>query len=148
MILPKRVLQEIREHAASAYPEECCGALVGEGESITQARRLANAWEGDGKGDGRARRYAVEGADFLALEREFAGRAEGVLGFYHSHPDHPAEPSAFDLERAWPFYFYLIVPVLKGRPGQARAWRKSDSGKSFEEVRLKIAPEEETRRQA
>jgi len=61
-----------------------------------------------------------------------------VLGFFHSHPDHPAVPSAFDLERAWPYYSYLIVSLARGIPDAHGLWRLRADGAAFEPEPLTI----------
>jgi len=65
-----------------------------------------------------------------------------VVGFFHSHPDHPASPSAFDLEHAWPYYSYLIVSVGRGRVADARAWRLATDRSRFEPETLEPSPAE------
>jgi proteasome lid subunit RPN8/RPN11 len=72
----------------------------------------------------RRRRFVIEPIAMVKLERELRKSGEQLVGFYHSHPDHPAEPSVTDLEyfRLWPRTIWLIIPVAKGQPGIARAW--------------------------
>ena len=82
----------------------------------------------------------------LGVKNEAAAakaRAAGldVVGFFHSHPDHPARPSAFDLENAWPFYSYLIVSVERGRAADSRSWRLAEDRSAFEPETLEILPE-------
>ena len=139
LILPAPIRERIEEHAASAYPEECCGAIIGEVPAdfgspedellITHARGLGNAWENGP----RTNRYQVDAREFLRVEKEFADSSEAILGIYHSHPDAPAWPSPFDLDRAWPAYAYLILSVRKGKVCGARVWRLSADARSFEE---------------
>lgn len=139
LILPPSVRKKIEGHALSAYPEECCGALLGEVPAdfgspgdrllIRDARSLGNAWESGPKKN----RYQVDAREFLRVEQEFADSSQAILGIYHSHPDAPAWPSPFDLERAWPCYAYLILSVRKGKAFGTRAWRLSSDARSFEE---------------
>ena len=84
----------LREHARRAYPEECCGALLGqlgspdgESASVRAVQPIDNA-----RADERRRRYLVEPADYLSAERTARALGLALLGFYHSHPDHPAVP--------------------------------------------------------
>ena len=115
----------IREHGRQAYPEECCGALLGheeEGDLVVEAvRAIDNVRE-----DERRRRFLVDPKDYLAVEREARLQGLTVLGFYHSHPDHPAKPSEFDRLHAWPNLSYLIVSVAEGAPEEMTCWRLSD----------------------
>ncbi|HSC29342.1 MAG TPA: pyridoxal-phosphate dependent enzyme, partial [Vicinamibacterales bacterium] len=112
-------LAEIRAASAAAYPEECCGALLsgarGQADTALPLDNVATA--------GRRRRFLVGPDAYRRAEREADRSGRMLLGFYHSHPDHPAEPSAFDLEHAWPNLSYVIVPVSAGLAGDARSWR-------------------------
>lgn len=109
LVVPSRVLAEIREGLEAAYPAEGCGVLVGradEGE-----RRVERAVPTPNRGSGRNDRYEIDPETLRDLmEIEDAGGPR-VLGFYHSHPDAEPVPSATDRERSWPWYVYLIVRV-------------------------------------
>ena len=116
------VLNEIRAHGRTAYPEEGCGFLLGRtterGNRVTATRRAGNEDERN-----RRRRYTLAPADYRAADE--AARAAGldVVGFYHSHPDHPARPSDTDLREAtFPGYTYVIVAVAEGTPAELTAW--------------------------
>lgn len=102
----------MRAHAERAFPEECVGALLGDG----QVRPLENA--------ARDRRvtFSISAADYLALERE----GVGVAGFYHSHPDGPAVPSEADARSANEAFLTLIIPVLGGVAAAPRTFRFED----------------------
>jgi proteasome lid subunit RPN8/RPN11 len=125
------VVRRMEAHAAAAYPDECCGALIGRANpaAVVEAIPLPNATE-----EGPRRRFLVRPADYLAAEREAARRGLDLVGFYHSHPDHPARPSQTDLERAWPTLHYVIVAVASGKPADLRAWRLADDRRAFVEV--------------
>jgi proteasome lid subunit RPN8/RPN11 len=77
--------------------------------------------------------------EFLRAQMEAQGWGGEVVGFYHSHPDAQATPSVYDSERAWGTYLYLIVPVSKGRAGQARLWQLESPGRPFSEMMLRIS---------
>lgn len=136
--LPTRVAAEIHAELCRAYPEEGCGVLLGtEGSGrrdVVRAVPLGNQRE-----DSRGNRYVISPEQFLAAER--AARRDGldVLGFFHSHPDHPARPSAFDLEHAWPWYSYLIVSVERGRAGDTTAWRLLEDRSRFAPEAVEVA---------
>ena len=115
----------IREHGRRTYPEECCGALLGrfvDGvPTVELVRPIANVRE-----NARGRRFLVDPHDYLQVEQEADRRALAVLGFYHSHPDHPAAPSDFDRKHAWPNLHYLIVAVDAGAPRELTSWLLSE----------------------
>jgi proteasome lid subunit RPN8/RPN11 len=126
------VLAEIRDAARATYPEECCGILLGRaGENGERRVARALAMVNDSE-ENRARRYLIDGDDVRNAERSAAHEGLEVVGFYHSHPDHPAEPSRFDLEHSWPWYVYLIVPVRAAEPGSPRAWLLADDRSRFD----------------
>ena len=120
----------IREHAREAYPHECCGFLLGRfEEDVRVVAGLARA--DNARTDSPQNRYSIAPEDFVRVERAARERGHEVVGFYHSHPDHPARPSEFDREHAWPVYAYLIVSVRAGEPGELTAWRLVDDRTGF-----------------
>ena len=90
--------------------------------------------------DSRNHRYLIAPEQFLSAEREARAFGLDVIGFFHSHPDHPSRPSAFDLEHAWPFYSYLIVSVERGGVKDAHSWRLTEDRSRFEPAIRTIAP--------
>jgi proteasome lid subunit RPN8/RPN11 len=135
--VPPSVLEAIRDHGRETYPEECCGALLGRTRErvalATQAERILNASR-----EMRERRFSIEPRDYLRLERRAEELGLSLLGFYHSHPDHPAAPSAYDREHALPFLHYLIVSVDEGRPGETTSWVLSEDRGAFEREELRV----------
>jgi cysteine synthase B len=125
-------LLDIRRHGERVYPDECCGALIGPraGEA-GEAFALSNTTDGE-----RRRRFLVGPREYREAEARAAATHRELVGFYHSHPDHPAEPSAFDLEHAWPNLSYLIVSVRNGRAAEARSWRLRADRSGFDEEQL------------
>jgi cysteine synthase B len=119
----------IRRHAVEAYPDECCGALLGTpATGVTDALPLGNTFTGE-----RRRRFLVSPDDYRRAEARAADSGRELLGFYHSHPDHPAVPSAFDLDHAWPNLSYPIVSVRGGRDAELRSWRLRADRSGFDE---------------
>jgi len=132
LAVPDGVLATIREHAARAYPDECCGALIGEESAyVVEAFALSNTTS-----DERRRRFLIGPDAYRAAEARATEAGSSLIGFYHSHPNHPAVPSAFDLEHAWPNQSYLIVSVQAGRPEAARSWRLRPDRSAFDEEPL------------
>jgi proteasome lid subunit RPN8/RPN11 len=126
VVVPPGVANGIRQHAAEAYPNECCGALFGNDAMITQMLRLPNVTN-----EGPRRRFLVLPADYRAAEAHASETGAELAGFYHSHPDHPARPSRYDLDHAWPFFIYLIVSVPNGAPRDMTSWRLRDDRSAF-----------------
>jgi proteasome lid subunit RPN8/RPN11 len=139
--IPETVLEAIQGHGRDSYPEECCGGLLGvlsnEAVRIVRAERIPNASR-----EMRERRFAVDPRDYLRLERRADDLGLSLVGFYHSHPDHPAAPSEYDREHAFPFLHYVILSVERGRPGEATSWVLSEDRGVFEREELMVAESE------
>src|SRR5262245_45809448 len=97
-------LDAIRQHGAETFPHECCGALIASGGVIVEAFRLPNTTS-----EGAARRFRVGPEDYRAADARARSTGGSLIGFYHSHPNAPARPSAYDLEHAWPNLAYIII---------------------------------------
>lgn len=114
------------DHAAGGYPLEVCGLLIGVGEDDGAALRVTRTLPcpNVAPADERRRRFAIEPRAVINVQRALRGTSERILGFYHSHPDAAAEPSATDMNyvRLWPETVWLIVPVARGAAGLPRAW--------------------------
>ena len=126
----RRLLDEIRRHGRETYPEECVGALLGrkgEPACVLDVERMENI-----RTEERQRRYEISPKDYLRVEALASEKSLALLGFYHSHPDHPAAPSAYDREHAFPFFHYLVCAVAQGRPGEITAWTLSEETGEFE----------------
>jgi proteasome lid subunit RPN8/RPN11 len=130
-ILGAGVDEAIRRHGEETYPHECCGALVGRDGRVTDAVALPNTTD-----EGPRRRFLVRPSDYRLAEQRAAALGAELLGFYHSHPDHPARPSQFDLDHAWPTFAYVIVAVAAGRAGDMTVWFLKEDRSSFEEGEL------------
>jgi proteasome lid subunit RPN8/RPN11 len=115
---------EIRRHGEAAYPAECCGVLVGrvEGEA-KEVVRLAPAVN---RRTDDPHRYLIAPDDLRRLDADVRAAGLDIVGYYHSHPDHPAAPSAFDAAHAWPWYSYVIVRIDQGRGAELASWVLAD----------------------
>jgi proteasome lid subunit RPN8/RPN11 len=131
LTLASGVEAAIRTHGQQTYPHECCGALVGRGNHVSAAVALENTTE-----EGPRRRFLVRPSDYREAERRAVELGGELLGFYHSHPDHPARPSQYDLDHAWPTFAYIIVAVATGAAGDMTLWYLNDDRSSFEEGSL------------
>jgi proteasome lid subunit RPN8/RPN11 len=116
-------VEEIRRAAEQAYPAECCGVLAGDAGEVKQVSRLVPV---PNRRTDDPHRYLISPDDLRRIEGELRLQRQDVLGCYHSHPDHPAAPSAFDTQQAWPWYSYVIVGVNRGRAGEVTSWVLED----------------------
>ncbi|HEY0493592.1 MAG TPA: M67 family metallopeptidase, partial [Candidatus Dormibacteraeota bacterium] len=82
-------------------------------------------------------RYALDPLEQLQIQKEADSRGLEIIGFAHSHPDHPPRPSKFDEDHAWSFYSYIVASVQKGNLVEARSWRLDDGG-AFQEELLQV----------
>ena len=127
---------KIRAHGAQTYPHECCGALLGRDTEVAdrQVCREIHALHPlvNRRDDSPNNRFSVTSQDVLDAEK--AARQQGleVVGWYHSHPDHPARPSQYDRDHAWPWYSYIIVSVANRVPEEMTSWRLTDDRSEFE----------------
>jgi proteasome lid subunit RPN8/RPN11 len=121
----------IRAHGEETYPHECCGALVGRDGRVDSVVALPNTTE-----EGPRRRFLVRPSDYRQAEHQATALGAELLGFYHSHPDHPARPSQYDLDHAWPTFAYIIVAVAEGVAKDMTVWFLKDDRSSFEEGSL------------
>ncbi|HEX5131757.1 MAG TPA: M67 family metallopeptidase [Candidatus Krumholzibacteria bacterium] len=125
-------MRAIRAHAERAYPHECCGALLGHERADAREVVALHAADNRREADAAPRRFLITADDYRAIERAARARSLDVLGFYHSHPDHPAVPSDYDREHAFPWYSYVIVTVRDGRAGEATSWILADDRAAFD----------------
>jgi proteasome lid subunit RPN8/RPN11 len=123
-------------HAARSYPDECCGALVGMFDG--DVRRVSDAWPLPNIAPVPARSFAVDPDDYRRVEQRAQRSGVALIGFYHSHPDAPAAPSATDLSAAWPHFSYLIVSRGGSQQGSLTSWRLRDDGSTFDSEEIII----------
>ena len=125
-------MDQMRVHLERGYPNEACGALLGrvDGDThhVTEFRSMRNTvvdrpWD----------RYALDPLEQLQVQKDADARGLEIVGFAHSHPDHPPVPSRFDAEHGWSFYSYVVASVQKGSMREARSWRLDSDGGFQEE---------------
>lgn len=142
LLISAEHLDVIARHGAAAYPEECCGVLIGrlagaDPESLTSVEQMLSV--DNERADSRHNRYVITPETVLAAQKQARAAGLDIVGYYHSHPDHPARPSEFDREHAWPGISYLIVAVQQGNAEVARSWRLSDDRERFDEEAIALA---------
>jgi proteasome lid subunit RPN8/RPN11 len=129
--------EAIRQHSARDYPSECCGILIGRAtgedkvvQEVVPLKNLRREPEraqkllplDDPERETEQNRFLIDPLDQIKVEKDARARGLDVLGYYHSHPDHPARPSNYDREHAWPWYSYVIVSVERGQPVAVTSW--------------------------
>jgi proteasome lid subunit RPN8/RPN11 len=135
MKIAAKAMEAIRAHGADGYPHEICGVMIGpRGEkTVTEVKRARNIIVE------RARdRYEIDPHDQIRIEREADAAGLDIVGYYHSHPDHPAQASRFDTERAWAGYVYLIVAVHQGQAVDQNAFLAEQDGGPFNPEPLEV----------
>jgi proteasome lid subunit RPN8/RPN11 len=136
------VVEKIRAHGSKAYPEECCGALLGHDATGETPREILGLYAlVNRREDSPRNRFAVSSLDVLEAEKAASREGLEVVGWYHSHPDHPARPSEYDREHAWPWYSYIIVNVNCGSPMEMTSWRLEEDRERYSEQAIEIAGE-------
>ena len=136
MKINRAALEAIRAHGADGYPHEICGIMIGPhaDRTVTEVKRARNIVVD------RARdRYEIDPRDHIRIQREADAAGLDIVGYYHSHPDHPAQASRFDTERAWAGYVYVIVAVHDGKPVDANAFVAEKDGGPFHAEPLEVA---------
>ncbi len=127
---------KIRSHGAETYPHECCGALLGRDTEVADRSlyREIHALHPliNRRDDSPRNRFSVTSQDVLDAEKAAVNQGLEVVGWYHSHPDHPAKPSQYDREHAWPWYSYVIVSVANKIPEDMTSWRLTDDRSDFQ----------------
>lgn len=140
VFLASPLLEQMKSHARETYPDECCGFLLGfspQGEEsgerkIEEVLRAENEFDGE-----RRRRFLIRPEELRNVERRAERTGRSVLGFYHSHPDHPPRPSRFDQDHAWPWYTYLVLAVTARDVEGIGAFELDPDQSVFQEVRLR-----------
>lgn len=124
-------------HVGAVYPDEGCGFLIGtmkgDDHRVASARAAPNAYDGI-----QRTRFTIHPRELLTLEDELEGSGKEILGFYHSHPDHPATPSQFDREHAWPVYSYVVISVRQGKPVHLTSWVLAEDRSGFHEEMVQV----------
>jgi proteasome lid subunit RPN8/RPN11 len=133
-------LAAIRRHAAEAFPEECCGIMGG--TTANGVKRVEAVLPlPNGRTDSPGNRYFAPAEAIRQAEAGLRARGLEVIGFYHSHPNAPAKPSAYDLEQAtWPWLSYLIVSVEEGQAKGATSWTLADDRSGFVQEDIDVSP--------
>jgi proteasome lid subunit RPN8/RPN11 len=138
LCIGQELADNIGKHGAETYPHECCGALLGRdaSEDVREVRDLFPLV--NRRDDSPRNRFSVTAEDVRDAEKAARGAGLDVVGWYHSHPDHPARPSEYDRDHAWPWYSYIIVSVEAGSPRDMTSWRLNDDRAEFSVEKIEI----------
>jgi proteasome lid subunit RPN8/RPN11 len=135
--LKENDLESIQQIARETYPHECCGIMVGSVErdvkSVSELIPAINE-----RTDSLANRYLITSDFVQKIEARLRDTDSSIVGFFHSHPDVPARPSAYDQEHAWPWYSYLIVSVMKGQAHEVLNWKLKDDRSAFDPEAIEV----------
>jgi proteasome lid subunit RPN8/RPN11 len=139
LILTPEQYRQIEAEGVAAYPNECCGIIYGTDRGGERIVRSLEAVQNAFDAVEQYHRFSISPQQLMAADRKAGERGELVLGFYHSHPDHPARPSEYDREHAWPFYSYVIVAIHKHEPKDMTCWLLDDATEQFvgQEIKTK-----------
>ncbi|SPE27843.1 putative metal-dependent protease of the PAD1/JAB1 superfamily [Candidatus Sulfotelmatobacter sp. SbA7] len=137
----KTEFDELRQHGEETYPHECCGVLLGQGDGearvVTSVARCGNT-----RNDSPQNRYNIDPRELVRIQREGRERGEDIVGFYHSHPDHPARWSSTDLAEAhWFGCSYVITSVEKGKAAVTNSFElmgNEEKDKTLAEEKIEI----------
>ena len=137
-------LEALRRHGEETYPHECCGVLLGDVDSGTAANQVrAVVACSNTRADSPQNRYHIDPRELVQAQRDARARNMDIVGFYHSHPDHPARWSKTDLEDAhWLGCSYVITSVEQGRASDTNSFRlagSSEEDKRFEDEPVAVA---------
>lgn len=133
--LSDNIKNEFIAHAEKEYPHECCGFILGkieDGISVaTEYIACGNKKEGN-----RERRFLIDPMDYQNTEDYADDKGLEIISIFHSHPDHPFEPSEFDRSHAWPGFSYIIISIMKGKNAGFRSWLLKEDRSSFDEGKI------------
>jgi len=137
--------ETLRAHGEQTYPHECCGVLLGrniDGINIVETTVQA----GNTRTDSAHNRYHIAPVELIRIQRQARARSLDIVGFYHSHPDHPAQWSSTDIAEAhWLGCSYIITSVAQGRAGETNSFLLTGAGeedKAFEDEPIEIMIQE------
>ena len=145
LILSNSLYKQIEDEGVRAFPNECCGVMIGRDEPtpggdrrriVERLQRLTNSFEADEQ----YHRFRLDPKEYIDVEKAAGAEGKLVLGFYHSHPDHPARPSEYDRQHAWPFYSYVIVSIMQRTPAAMTSWLLDEATEQFTEEQIERSP--------
>jgi thiosulfate/3-mercaptopyruvate sulfurtransferase len=138
LILIDKIVRQINAEGVAAFPNECCGMLIGRelphGRVVDRIEPADNAFGAEEQ----YHRFSIPPLQQMKAERAAQKENKTLIGFYHSHPDHPARPSEYDREHAWETFSYLIVQIQSGKPGDMTSWMLDEKTRMFSQQQIVI----------
>jgi proteasome lid subunit RPN8/RPN11 len=142
LIIPLKEYKALRQHGEETYPYECCGVLLGQMDEQGVRTVTSVARAGNTRTDSAHNRYHIDPKELIRIQREGRARGEDIIGFYHSHPDHPAQWSQTDLAEAhWFSCSYVITSVEKGKAMLTNAFEltgSDENDKKLEDEKIEV----------
>jgi proteasome lid subunit RPN8/RPN11 len=153
LCLSRAVYSQLRAHGEETWPHECCGVLLGRPYSVSETSVAGrDGWRvetavraGNTRTDSAHNRYSIAPVELVKIERQARGQGLSIAGFYHSHPDHPAQWSATDFAEAhWLGCCYVITSVVQGKATVTHSFLlagASEENKNFEPQTIRVEDE-------
>ena len=129
--ITRAMYEQIEREGATAYPNECCGIIYGRDTASERIIENLEPVRNEFESGEQYHRFLITPDVMLRAEMTSSANGNVVLGFYHSHPDHPARPSEYDREHGWPFYSYIIVSIAKREPVDMTSWVLDEKTETF-----------------
>jgi proteasome lid subunit RPN8/RPN11 len=147
LIITQSDLDKLVAHLEAGYPHEACGILVGEidfdatpaTKRVREVVLVANAWDEVNERESQRNRFLISPDDIARADRAAGQRGWDIIGFFHSHPDHPSQPSETDREWAWPVIAFVITSVREGKATTTQSWVLRDDRDAFDEEVIQTA---------
>ena len=141
LAIRKSEWEQLRRHGEETYPHECCGVLLGQisDDGVKQVQAIVRCK--NQRFDSLHNRYGIDPRELVRIQREARERDQDILGFYHSHPDHPARWSETDLAEAhWTGCSYIITSVINGRAAETNSFNLGgeENSKRFEDEEIEV----------
>ena len=139
VLLPQELARQIEREGVNAFPNECCGMMIGRDERDASGQIVRREVERLVIGrnafatDEQYHRFSIDPFQQMQVERDAEKQGKQLLGFYHSHPDHPARPSEYDREHAWETFSYIIVSILSRAPADMTCWTLEPGSRTFQQ---------------
>lgn len=131
LVLSEKIARQIEAAGSAAFPNECCGMLIGSESEVGRVIERIEPADNAFASDEQYHRFSIHPLQQLKAERAASKEGKILIGFYHSHPDHPARPSEYDREHAWETFSYVIVEIRSGEPKEMTSWMLDEKTRTF-----------------